>query len=121
MTEFVPITRYSRCKRYSGATIKCPDCNTTKTIYHLSWSALTCQKCKAMIDKYDWFIEKGKHSKKEVQNDCLPKITDDEFQFIALAIEYWQEKEELINPSIDYVVDVPKLIQKLSDMASNNS
>jgi len=50
-----------------------------------------------------------------------PKITDDEFQFIALAVEYWQEKEELINPSIDYVVDVPKLIQKLSDMTSNDS
>ena len=50
-----------------------------------------------------------------------PKITDDEFQFVALAIEYWQEKEELINPSIDYVVDLPKLIQKLSDMTSNNS
>ena len=50
-----------------------------------------------------------------------PKITDDEFQFVALAIEYWQEKEELINPSIDYVVDVPKLIQKLSDMTSNDS
>ena len=50
-----------------------------------------------------------------------PKLTKDELQFIILAIEYWQEKEELINPSIDYVVDVPKLIQKLSDMTSNNS
>ena len=27
MTEFVPITRYSRCKRYSGAVIKCPECH----------------------------------------------------------------------------------------------
>jgi len=53
-----------------------------------------------------------------------PKITDDEFQFIALAIDYWQDKEEMINPSIDYVVDVPELIQKLydlSDMTSNDS
>ena len=63
MTNFVPMTRYSRCKRYSGALIKCPECSSIKTIYHLSWSAITCQSCKGMIDKYDWFIEKGKHSK----------------------------------------------------------
>ena len=43
------------------------------------------------------------------------KLTDDELQFIILAIEYWQDKEELINPSIDYVVDVNRLIEKLED------
>ena len=82
MIEFVPITRYSRCKRYSGATIKCPECHTLATIYHLSWSALTCQNCKTMIDKYDWFIEKGKHSKKELRDEktwCIySHLTDKE-------------------------------------------
>ena len=63
MINFVPITRYSRCKRYSGATIKCPKCNEIGTVYHLSLSALQCQNCKNMIDKFDWLIEKGKHSK----------------------------------------------------------
>ena len=63
MIEFVPVTRYSRCKRYSGATIKCPKCNELGQIYHLSWSALQCQNCKNKIDKFDWLIEKGKHSK----------------------------------------------------------
>ena len=63
MTEFVPVTRYSRCKRYSGAIIKCPKCNELGQIYHLSWSALQCQSCKNMIDKFDWLIEKGKYSK----------------------------------------------------------
>ena len=43
------------------------------------------------------------------------KLTDDELQFIILAIEYWQDKEELINPSIDYVVDVNRLIEKLEE------
>ena len=43
------------------------------------------------------------------------KLTDDELQFIILAIEYWQDKEELINPSIDYVVDVNILIEKLEE------
>ena len=50
-----------------------------------------------------------------------PVITNDELQFIILAIEYWQEKEELINPSIDYVVNVCRLIEKLSDMTLDNS
>ena len=63
MTNFVPMTRYSRCKRYSGALIKCPECDSVTTIYHLSWSAIFCQDCEQYIDKYDWFIEKGKHSK----------------------------------------------------------
>ena len=63
MTEFVPITRYSRCKRYSGAIIKCPECNSLGQIYHLSWSALQCQNCEKMVNKFDWFIEKGKYSK----------------------------------------------------------
>ena len=70
MTNFVPMTRYSRCKRYSGALIKCPECNSIKTIYHLSWSAIFCQDCEQYINKYDWFIEKGKHSKlQELNND----------------------------------------------------
>ena len=63
MTEFVPITRYSRCKRYSGAKIKCPKCGEISTVYHLSWSAVTCLHCKEIVDKYDFLIEKGKHSK----------------------------------------------------------
>lgn len=63
MTEYVPITRYSKCKRYAGAEILCPKCGETATVYHLSWSALGCTHCNAMINKYDWLIKKGKHSK----------------------------------------------------------
>ena len=63
MTTFVPITRFSRCKRYAGAKIQCPKCQGIGRVYHLSWSAITCQNCREMIKKYDWFIEKGKYSK----------------------------------------------------------
>ena len=63
MTNFVQITRYSRCKRYSGAKVKCTECNAVATIYHLSWAALGCHNCKRMIDKFNWLIEKGKYSK----------------------------------------------------------
>ena len=63
MTEFVKMTRYSRCKRYSGALIKCPECQHISRIYHLNWCAITCQNCREMINKYDWLVEKGKYSK----------------------------------------------------------
>ena len=63
MTEFVPITRYSRCKRYSGAVLKCPECHTITTTGHLSWSIKRCQNCQKDINKFNWFIEKGKYSK----------------------------------------------------------
>ena len=63
MTTFVPITRYSRCKRYAGALIQCPNCNNIGRVYHLAWSQLSCQNCKSNINKFDWLIEKGKYSK----------------------------------------------------------
>jgi len=63
VTTFVPITRFSRCKRYAGAKIQCPKCQGIGRVYHLSWSAITCQNCREMINKYDWLIEKGKYSK----------------------------------------------------------
>lgn len=63
MTTFVPITRFSRCKRYSGAKIQCPHCENIGKVYHLAWSELSCQNCKKSIEKYDWLIEKGQYSK----------------------------------------------------------
>ncbi len=55
-TEFAPVKKTSRTGKY-GKLIQCPKCNHVKTIYHLSWSALGCQGCDDMIDKYDWLIE----------------------------------------------------------------
>ena len=51
MTTFVPMTSYSKCKRYAGALIKCPSCEHIRRVYHLSWAALTCQKCRSHIKK----------------------------------------------------------------------
>ena len=43
-------------------------------------------------------------------------MTEDEFIFLEMAVEYWQDKEELINPSIDYVVDPTELLERLSTL-----
>ena len=49
------VGRYTRAGRY-GKTIVCPECNKVATVYHFSWSALECQHCKNMIDKYEWKV-----------------------------------------------------------------
>ena len=46
----------------------------------------------------------------------LKLISKDEFTFLEMAVEYWQDKEELINPSIDYVVDPTELLERLSNI-----
>ena len=58
MTEFVKMTPYSRCGKYSSKLIKCPECLNISRVYNLSWAALSCQKCKKSHLKINWFIEK---------------------------------------------------------------
>jgi ribosomal protein S27E len=45
----------SRCSPY-GTLIQCPECNTAKPVYHLSWSALVCQNCGAAVEKGEWLL-----------------------------------------------------------------
>ena len=47
------VTKQTSAGRY-GKTIVCPECNKVASVYHFSWSALSCQHCNTMIDKYDW-------------------------------------------------------------------
>ena len=47
------VTKHTRAGM-QGKSITCPQCNTTSIVYHFSWSALGCQHCDTMIDKYDW-------------------------------------------------------------------
>ena len=46
------VTKQTRAGRY-GKTIVCPECNKVATVYHFSWSALGCQHCGSMVDKYE--------------------------------------------------------------------
>ena len=49
------ITRYTRAGN-NGKVIICPECNNEARVFHFSWSALGCQHCKYIVDKYDWKI-----------------------------------------------------------------
>lgn len=55
--KWVPVTRATRA-RAAGKLIKCPHCGTEAKVYHFSWSAVTCQGCNRMVDKYDWSCKK---------------------------------------------------------------
>ena len=47
------VTKHTRATKH-GKTIVCPECNKVATVYHFSWSALGCQHCGTMVDKYEW-------------------------------------------------------------------
>ena len=49
------ITKYTRAGKY-GKQIVCPECRSIRTVYHFSFSGLTCPECKESIDKYDWEV-----------------------------------------------------------------
>ena len=48
------VNRYTRASRTHGKFIICPECNKGATVFHFSWSALGCQECGSMVDKYEW-------------------------------------------------------------------
>jgi len=47
------VNRYTRAGN-NGKVIICPECNNEARVFHFSWSALGCQHCKYIVDKYDW-------------------------------------------------------------------
>ena len=49
------VTRYTRAGKV-GKILLCPLCSKKVTVYHFSWSAITCQNCDRMIDKKEWLI-----------------------------------------------------------------
>ena len=48
------VGKYTRASKTHGKTIVCPQCNKVAIVFHFSWSALGCQHCGSMVDKYEW-------------------------------------------------------------------
>ena len=59
ITMTTKVTRYTRASN-NGKVIICPECNNEARVFHFSWSALGCQHCNYIVDKYDWKIPGGK-------------------------------------------------------------
>ena len=51
------VNRYTRAGK-DGKFIICPMCDMVETVYHFSWSALSCQHCDCMINKTAWWTPK---------------------------------------------------------------
>jgi ribosomal protein S27E len=51
------VGKRTRASKYDGRLIHCPKCDMPTKVYHFSWSAITCWKCKDMIDKEEWYLE----------------------------------------------------------------
>ena len=47
------VQKYTRAGK-DGKFIVCPHCDQGNFVFHFSWSALGCQHCGTMVDKYDW-------------------------------------------------------------------
>ena len=52
MMQTKPITRHTRAGKH-GKEIMCT-CGDVHRVYHFAWSALGCQACGNMVDKYDF-------------------------------------------------------------------
>ena len=39
---------------YNGKVIICPECDSKARVFHFAWSALGCQDCHHLVDKYEW-------------------------------------------------------------------
>ena len=53
-----------------GLELMCPHCRTKATVYHLAWSARTCQGCRRMVEKTDHLLPETR--KKYVIKHKLP-------------------------------------------------
>ena len=48
------VEKYTRASKTHGKFIVCPHCNHGSYVFHFAWSALGCQHCGSMVDKYEW-------------------------------------------------------------------
>ena len=48
------VDRYTR-SGFDGREIICPMCDHVSTVYHFSWTSLTCQHCELPINKSAWW------------------------------------------------------------------
>ena len=54
---FTNVNRHTRAGK-NGKQILCPECREWSTVYHFSWSQLTCIHCEEDVNKEDFIVEK---------------------------------------------------------------
>jgi len=67
------VKKNARAGKY-GKDLFCPFCRNQTTVYHFSWSSLTCNRCKRNIEKYDWFVRSDPSKFSKRLTLCDPKV-----------------------------------------------
>ena len=101
---------------HNGKEITCPVCNHTDTVYHFSWSALSCSGCGGMVDKNEWI--EGAAERQEYHVGIRPRVADcshqdmiavdaydvdDAFERTAKLLKNGAHSPDL-GKSVDYIV-----------------
>lgn len=83
----VKVNKHTRAGK-NGKRIYCPECNSGFTVYHFSWSALTCNECGEMIDKQDCLLEPRQYRSRQGRSDTQQEQTYKvlEFTLVLSAI-----------------------------------
>jgi len=53
--KFRTVPKWTHAGR-AGKDIWCPRCSEKTHVYHFGWTALLCESCRAVVDKYRWLM-----------------------------------------------------------------
>ena len=67
------LKKTARAGKY-GKDLFCPYCNHKHTVYHFSWSALSCHHCNRTIEKLDWWVSSNPQKFSKRVTLCYPKV-----------------------------------------------
>jgi len=53
--KFKTVPKWTHAGR-PGKDIHCPKCGTSVRVYNFAWSALVCNACATVVEKYEWLM-----------------------------------------------------------------
>jgi|TARA_R110000787_G_scaffold72678_1_gene162027 hypothetical protein len=60
--KFQPVPKWTHAGK-AGKMIYCPKCGVPGRVYNFAWSALVCNACATVIEKYEWLMPVKKRTK----------------------------------------------------------
>ncbi len=76
------VNKHTRASK-NGRVIYCCECNKPAKVFHFSWSAITCNECDTIVNKYDWLLEPRQYRSNQGRN---PKCEIQTFKLLQLSI-----------------------------------
>ena len=76
------VNKHTRASK-NGKLIYCCECNKPTKVFHFSWSAITCNECDTVVNKYDWLLEPRQYRSNQGRN---PKNNEQIYKLLELTI-----------------------------------